>query len=69
MTSQLVFYDERTKRVSVSFWTSDIGHRTTLMQAAYLTLGEAQYLATELNKTLALIPPEPRTVPAEDLGL
>ena len=39
------------------------------MQAAYLTFGEAQYLATELNKTLASIPPEPRTVSAEDLEL
>lgn len=69
MTSQLVFYDERTKRVAVSFWTSDSFQKTTLTQTAYLTFGEAQYLVAGLNKTLALVPPEPRTVSAEDLGL
>lgn len=65
----MVFYDERTKCVAVSFWTSADNSRTTTSLSAYLTLGEAHCLAAKLNKTLASIPPEPRTVSAEDLGL
>ena len=69
MTSQIVFYDERTKRVAVSFWALNSFQKTTLTQTAWLTLGEAQYLVAGLNKTLASIPAEPRVVLAEDLGL
>jgi hypothetical protein len=69
VTSQIVFYDERTKRVAVSFWALNSFQKTTLTQTAWLTLGEAQYLVAGLDKTLASIPPEPRTVSAEDLGL
>lgn len=69
MTSQHVFYDERTKCVAVSFWTAGDNNRITTSLSAYLTLGEAHSLAAKLSKTLALIPPEPRVVSAEDLGL
>lgn len=69
MTSQLVFYHERAKRVCVSFWVLDDEFRTTLTLNAHLTPGEARLLVENLNKTLASIPPEPRVVSAEDLGL
>lgn len=69
VASQLITYDARTKRVGIAFWSPDKDKHTILSQTAWLTLDEAAYLLAELNKTLASIPPEPRTVSAEDLGL
>ena len=69
MISTLLTYDSRNKRVSVFFMAIDTNGRVTLSQTANLTLEEADRLRTQLNETLDSIPPEPRTVSAEDLGL